>query len=124
MCLTRDWTRGRPLGDHDGSAQHARVDMRDSGPTSDIVVQSLRRVRFSNPRRSLCLILALIVAAMTLASCAGDGTKILDVAEPAGPFPARFSAIHRHVLGPTCSPECHEPGGIAPFSMRTADEAY
>jgi len=74
-------------------------------------------------------VLKLLLCVATLASvasCAGDGTKIpvLDDGEPNGPFPPRLSSIQKNLLTPTCSPGCHEPGGIAPFSMKSIADSY
>jgi len=69
---------------------------------------------------------AVIVAcSLAAVSCAGNGTKITGLDGGGGqPFPPHLSAIQANVLTPVCSPSCHEPGGIAPFSMKTQADSF
>src|SRR5437867_9437922 len=76
-------------------------------------------------RRTLAEAVILLAGGILCASCAGDGSKIPLLDEgPQGPFPPRLSKIQSNVLSPTCAPGCHQPGGIAPFSMQTASDSY
>jgi len=81
-------------------------------------------LRSVKPRTISVPLLALAICLLS-ASCAGDGSGILVLdGGPQGPFPPRLSEIQANVLSPTCAPGCHQPGGIAPFSMQTASDSY
>lgn len=76
------------------------------------------------PRSGLVGLPTIALLALAL-SCAGDGSKVplLDDGGP-GAFPATLTGIQSNVFSPTCAPGCHEPGGIAPFSMSSAAQSY
>ena len=98
------------------------------GPVEAALVSPAARSRTLSRRRAGALA-ALVAACLLGVGCPGDGTKVplLDDDDGQGPrlpFPPRLSEISSRVFAPSCAPGCHEPGGVGPFSLRTASEAY
>ncbi len=72
-------------------------------------------------KRTVASVGLLVLSVLAWQGCAGDGSRIDDMLDPG---PSALQELQNTVFTPICSTFCHEPAGIAPFSLDSVEESF